>query len=154
MFAFYSTINAQEVKAKRLKTNKTQEHLNVSGINFFLKIPEGFEKSVTCTGWNNKNGSSIVISKRPKSLKDVSDEIDLRLISLGYDIKSEQKKQVLLNGDEAIFFEIKNGTKEKIFLLIKVNDLTFIVEGFCGESVRKNKSVKKAVLSAFIEKFN
>lgn len=154
MFAFYSTINAQEVKIKRLKTNITQEHVNVSGTNLFLKIPEGFEKSVTCSGWNNKNGSSIVISRRPKSLTDVSDEIDQRLISLGYDIKSVQKKQVLLNGDEAVFFEIKNGTKEKIFLLIKVNDLTFIVEGFCGESVGKNKSVKKAVLSAFIEKSN
>ena len=154
MFAFYSTINAQEVKAKRLKTNKTQEHVNVSGTNLFLKIPEGFEKSVTCSGWNNKTGSSIVISKRTKSLTDASDEIDQRLISSGYDIKSEQKKQVLLNGDEAIYFEIKNGTKEKVFLLIKVNNITFIVEGFCGESVKKNKSVKKAVLSAFIEKLN
>lgn len=150
MFAFNSTVNAQEVKAKRVKNKKSTEHVNITGTTLYLKVPDGYEKAVAYIGWNNKQGSSIVFSKRPLSIKDVSAEIDQQMLSLGYSMKADQKEQLLLNGEEAVYFETKNDTLEKKFLLIKGKDFTYIIEGFCAENIDENKFLKKAVLSAFV----
>jgi len=151
LLPFYSTINAQEGKVKRLNIEKTQGHVNVTGTDLYLIVPEGYKQSVTCVGWNNKEGSSIVISKRSKSIKEVAEEIDNHLISLGYRIEQDQKKWLLLNGSDAIYFKTKNESVQKQFLLIKGTAFTYIIEGSCDKDISENKSIKKIILSAFIQ---
>lgn len=149
MFAFISTVNAQH--AKRLKTEKTLGHVIVPGTGLYLEIPEGFNRALTCVGWNNPEGSYVVVRKIPKSLTEACEDLEKELLNMGYNINADRKKRILLNDEDAVYFQTNNGTLEKHFLLIKAKEFTYVVEGYSFEKVNETKAMKKAVLSAFVE---
>ena len=151
VFVFSYVCDAQGLKTKHVKTKKTPEHVNVAGTNLFLKIPEGFERSMTCIGWNTKEGSSVVVSKKQKNLIEVSAEVDQQLLGLGYDIISQPKKYLQINGTDAVYFEAKKGAVEKIFLVVKFNNFSYIIEGNFNSAKNEKKIIKKVLFSAFIE---
>jgi hypothetical protein len=142
-----SSIFAQEAKTKKIKNKKTNEHINLKGTDLFLKIPEGFEESVTCRGWDNKNGEYIVVSQSQKSFDEVCNETINRISNNGFKLQNK-KLQLKINGKDALYFEATNGHK---YLIIKNNENVFIIEGSATNNLDKNNNLENIMLSVFFD---
>lgn len=149
VLASFSMINAQESKPKAIKTKKTQKHQNVSNTQLYLNIPIEYTPSLTFVGWNKNNDALIIVSKKSQSLNDAFIDVELKFKINGFDISSIEKKDFLINGKRAVFFETINNETNKMVLLIHQNGITYIIEGISNNI--DTKELKKSILTAFIE---
>lgn len=138
-------------KENRITNSKTPDHSSIPGYNIFLEIPEGYSRAPHFSGWQNKKGSLIILSKKEKSLKEALAEAELKLKAENY---LPEKKNLRINNDAAVFVEAEGGdpSLKKNILLIEKDGISYLAESKSAESKKENDLLKKSLLTVFIEK--
>lgn len=136
---------------KRIINVKTAEHVTLPGHDLFLKLPGGYQRAPHFSGWQHKNGSLLVLSKKQKTLNEALAEVELRLKEENY---LPGKKNLRVNNDNAVLIT-SEGTADpslkKNILLIEKNGYIYIVEGKSTGAKEQNDILMKSILTSFIE---
>jgi hypothetical protein len=144
-----STLNAQERSV--LKTKKSHDLVNITGTDISVKLPFGFHKSLTFTGWSDSNESMIVVSRFQLPVDNVLSELRRISDESGFSSTHEGRRSYSLNGMDAEYLETSGENKLKRYLLVRTEGYTYVIEARSSADPLISGEIEKALLSTFIE---